>query len=88
MITLQTITTKGSFKWMNEFVRLLSEGYTVDYSVAKAYEETLLINLAAAGYTEEQYESGDIPEDVLIKEVICGLDSYCVVGDGSQVIKH
>ena len=86
--TLQTITTKGSFKWMNEFVRLLSEGYTVDYSVAKAYEETLLINLAAAGYTEEQYESGDIPEDVLIKEVICGLDSYCVVGDGSQVIKH
>ena len=86
--TLQTITTKGSFKWMNEFVKLLSEGYTVDYSVAKAYEETLSINLAAAGYTIEQYESGDIPEDVLIKEIICGLDSYCVVGDGSQVIKH
>lgn len=86
--TLKTITTKGSFKWLIEFTRLLGEGYKVDYSAAKAYEETLYINLAAAGYTIEQYKSGDIPEDVLIKEIICGLDSYCVVGTGGQVIKH
>ncbi len=86
--TLQTITTKGSFKWLIEFTRLLSEGYTVDYSTSKAYEITFNANLAASGYTMEQYESGDIPAEDLIQKVTCGLDSYCVVGDGGQVIKH
>ncbi len=86
--TLQTLTTKGSFKWLIEFTRLLGEGCTVDYSVAKAYEITFNANLAASGYTMEQYESGDIPENDLIEMVTCGLDSYCVVGNGSQVIKH
>ena len=86
--TLQTITTKGSFKWMIEFIRLLGEGNNVDDSVDKAYEITFNVNLAASGYTIEQYNEGDIPEDDLNEKILCGLDSYCVVGDGSQVIKH
>ena len=87
--TLQTITTRGSFKWLTEFTRLLSEGYTVDYSVAEAYEITINANLNANGrYTKYDLENGLIPEEIETKEILCGLDSYCVVGDGNQVIKH
>ncbi len=86
--TLQTITTTGSFKWLVEFTRLLGEGYTVNYSAIRAYEITLVANLAANGYTMAQYENGDIPEDDLVKKIICGLDSYCIVGNGNQVVKH
>lgn len=87
--TLQTITTKGSFKWPIEFTRLLGEGYTVDYSVARAYEITIDANLEANGkYTEYDLENGLIPEEIETQEILCGLDSYCVVGNGGQIIMH
>lgn len=68
---------------------MLGEGYTVDYSVARAYEITIDANLEANGkYTEYDLENGLIPEEIETQEILCGLDSYCVVGNGGQIIMH
>lgn len=89
MNTLKAITTKGSQKWLIEFIRLLSEGKTIDNSVVEAYENTIDANLEANGqYTRYDLENGLIPEKIKTEEIICGLDSYCVIGDGDAVVKH
>ena len=86
--TLQTVTTMGSPKWMIEFTRLLGEGNTVASAASQAYEITLDANLAYAGYTRNVIVNNNIPENVLTEEIYCGLNSYCIVGDKNQVVKH
>lgn len=86
--TLQTVTTMGSPKWMIEFTRLLGEGNTVASAASQAYEITLDANLAYAGYTRNDIVNNNIPENVLTEEIYCGLNSYCIVGDKDQVVKH
>lgn len=87
--TLQTITTKGSFKWLIEFARLLGEGYTIGEAASNAYDITITANLEANGdYTEYDLDNDLIPEDIKTKEILCGLHTYCIVGDENQIVKH
>lgn len=84
--TLQALVDRSSQKWITEFTRLISEGNTIEDSAMFAYSITLEANLKANGYTKQQYDDGDIPEDVLTKKIECGLYSYCVVGDPTQTL--
>ena len=86
--SLQTIPTRGSFKWLVKFTELLGEGYTVESAAENAYNITLAANLSAENYTQFDLDNNLIPENIRRERILCGLHTCCIVGDKSQIVKH
>lgn len=86
--TYKTLSNVGSMKWLSEFTRLIGEGETIANAERKAYSATISANLIFNNYTQHDLDNNLIPENIKTEKIICGLDSCCIVGDKSQIVKH
>lgn len=85
--TISTIES-GSEKFGFEFTKLLGEGCTVKTAVLDAYDITITANLNKYGYTKQQLEAGLIPINIKEKGIVCALDTWCIIGEENQIVKH
>lgn len=74
--------------WITEFTKQLGNGQTVANAAANATDASINKQLELYGYIRYDFENNLISEDIKNEKILCGLNTYCIVGDKQQVVKH